>query len=53
MLDKDSVGRLAPSKEWLFNIQNREGLTDGKGKRRWDIFMDEWNKLPMLEPIKK
>ena len=53
MLDKDSVGRLAPSKEWLFNIQNREGLSDGKGKRRLDIFMDEWNKLPVLEPIKK
>ena len=53
MLDKDSVGRLAPSKEWLFNIQNREGLADGKGKRRLDIFMDEWNKLPVLEPIKE
>ena len=52
MLDTNATGRMAPSEQWQFNMLNREKLKDGRGKRRLDIFMDEWNKLPVLEPIK-
>ena len=52
MLDTNATGRMAPSEQWQFNMLNREKLKDGRGKRRLDIFMDEWNKLPVLESIK-
>jgi len=54
MLYKNAVGRIPPSKDFMQTILSKPALREGgKGRRRLDIYLDEFNKLPRLEEVGK